>query len=343
MDKISRKDILLADCEPEELKELVDGLNTVLGTDIKIYTKIANGRHSKIYNVYRYMVYAFFPISFFINRKSYRYIICWQQFYAFFFCQLCRLFKTKNVNIIVACNYTYKPKKLFTKSYFQFFKRNSNCKYMYKIHVPSNNYAKKCIKNLNINENKFAIVPFGLPDTFNQWKNTTVKYKNYCLAIGRSNRDFDFLVEAWKYVKKNKLLIIASDTYKPSKELPKNVVHRTDIVGDDQFSYIANCTAMIIPIDDGTICSGDTVLLKAMCYKKPVIVTLPSTLGEMYIDDGVNGLLIEKKPEIFGNALEKLLSNPVKMQNLGSEARNKFERKYSRYHMGVNLGEAIKS
>lgn len=337
-----KKDILLADCETEELDELVEGLNATLKTNIKVYTKIANGSHSKIYNLYRYMVYACFPIYFFMNRKKYRYIICWQQFYALFFCQLCRLFHTKDVNVVVACNYTYKPKKIFTRSYYEFFRKNSECKYMHFIHVPSQNYAKKCTDELRVAEEKFVVVPFGLPDTFEIWKNTEVEYKNYSFAIGRSNRDFDFLIEAWRFVSKDKLLIIASDSYKPSSVFPENVVHRTDIVGDMQFPYIVNCDAMIIPIQNGEICSGDTVLLKAMSYKKPVIVTSPSTLGEMYIDNGVNGLLVEKDPEKFGKIVTNLLSDPVQMQNLGIEARRKFENNYSRYHMGVNLGEAIK-
>lgn len=343
MDKKAKQDIVLADCELEELGEFIAGLNESLGIDIKIYTRIANAGHTRIYNIYRYLVYAFFPIKFFLCRKRYRYIICWQQFYALFFCQMCRLFRVKNENYIVACNYTYKPKRLFSRRYFKFFKKNSSCKFMYKIHVLSFNYAKKCADELEVDENKFAVVPFGLPDTYEQWRKTEVEEKDYCFAIGRSNRDFDFLVKAWKYVSDHQKLIIASDTYKPKVDLPDNVIHRTDIVGDGQFPYIANCKVMIIPIDDGAICSGDTVLLKAMSYRKPVIVTEPSTLGEMYIENGVNGLLVKKDLKEFASAVEELLSNPEKMRNLGINARKQFEKGYSRYHMGVKLGEKIKS
>ena len=341
--KICKKqDIILADCEPEELEELIDGLNDVLGTNIVIKTCIANEGRSKRYNLWRYLVYACFPIKFFINRRKYRYIICWQQFYALFFCLYCRIFHVKNINYIVACNYTYKPKKKIERLYFNFFRNNTRSDYMQKIHVLSHSYAKRCCDIMGISEEKVAVTSFGLPDTSMIWKDSKVEYSSYSLAIGRSNRDFDFLVDAWKWVDSRFKLLIISDTYKPKIDFPKNVTHRTDISGDNQFPYIINSDLMIIPIGDGSICSGDTVLLKAMSYSKPVVVTSPSVLGEMYIDDGQNGLLLEKEPESFAKHIMELLVNKEKMLYLSNNARSKYEKYYSRYSMGVKLGEKIK-
>lgn len=338
-----KQDIILADCEPEELEELIKGLNNVLGTNFVVKTCIANGGRSKVYNLWRYLVYACFPIIIFINRKKYRYVICWQQFYALFLCLYCRIFRVKNLNYIVACNYTYKPKKKIEKLYFDFFRNNTKCKYMYKIHVPSPYYAKQCCEMMNIPEEKVIVTPFGLPDTSKDWKNSKVEYTSYSLAIGRSNRDFDFLIDVWKQVDNKFKLLIVSDTYRPSNKLPKNVIHRTDISGDKQFPYIINSDLMIIPIGDGSICSGDTVLLKAMSYSKPVVITCPSVLGEMYIDDGENGLLLKKESESFAKHIMELLENKEKMVYLSKNARLKYEKNYSRYSMGVNLGEKIKN
>lgn len=175
-----------------------------------------------------------------------------------------------------------------------------------------------------------------------EWGGAKVEYSDFSFAIGRSNRDFDFLVEAWRFIPQNYMLIIASDTYNPKSFLPKNIIHRRDIVGNNQFPYILNCKVIIIPIDDGTICSGDTVLLRAMSFRKPVVVTSPSTLGEMYIDDGINGMLIEKNPEIFALKITELLNNEKHMKQLGQSAREKFELEYSRIQMGTRLGEMIK-
>jgi glycosyltransferase involved in cell wall biosynthesis len=39
---------------------------------------------------------------------------------------------------------------------------------------------------------------------------------------------------------------------------------------------------------------GETVLLKAMSFAKPVIITRPSCLADDYVEDGVTGLIIDK-------------------------------------------------
>jgi glycosyltransferase involved in cell wall biosynthesis len=215
--------------------------------------------------------------------------------------------------------------------------------YLDYIHVPSRNYAKICEHSFNIPENKIIVAPFGLPDTYNKWKNSSVEYENYSFAIGRSNRDFDWLVNVWGGIK-NELLVIASDTYKPTVALPHNVIHRTDISGDLQFPYIANCKAVIIPIDNGAICSGDTVLLKAMSFYKTVIATSPSTLGEMYIEDEVNGILVEKDATNINKTRNKIMSylgDDDKLSSIGNEARKSYELYYSRKSMGENIGNEI--
>lgn len=93
---------------------------------------------------------------------------------------------------------------------------------------------------------------------------------------------------------KDKTLVIASDTWRPTEQLPKNVIHKTDIEYEDSFAWFNNCNLCITPISDGSICSGDTVLLTGMMFGKPVVVTTPSTLSEMYVENDVNGVCIEK-------------------------------------------------
>ena len=65
---------------------------------------------------------------------------------------------------------------------------------------------------------------FGVPDIYDKWKNSNVDENDYTLSIGRSNRDFDFLVKAWKQpcLSKRKLVII-SDMYHPTEPVPNNI------------------------------------------------------------------------------------------------------------------------
>lgn len=338
-----RKNVILADCEKEEIEEFAEGFKAVIGDEIFINSKICNGGHGKAANFRRYLIYAVYPFSFVRRSRQYKYIIGWQQFFALFYVFYCRLFHLKKRNIVVAVNFTYKPKQGFSgKIYKWFMEYCVRNKYLDYIHVPSYNYAKICAKEFDIPQSKFIVTPFGIPDTYEKWKKTKVEYNNYSFSIGRSNRDFDFLVNAWERMPENELLIIASDTFCPKKDLPINVIHRKDITGDIQFPYIANCKAMIIPIDDGTICSGDTVLLKAMSYEKLVVVTVPSTLGEMYIEDGRDGVLIEKNINKFVERLSGLLQNSNLAEEISHFAKKKYKEKFSRYNMGVVLMKNIK-
>lgn len=338
----NKENVILADCEEEELLDLVNGMQDVLGKKIHIRSCICNGGHEKLANIRRYLIYMLYPIKYVLQHRKYGYIIGWQQFFALFFVFYCRVFHVKKTNIVIAVNFTYKEKQGWAgKVYHRLMKYCVCNKYLDYIHVPSQNYAKICANTFNISEDKFIVTAFGLPDTYGQWKSSHVEYKNYSFSIGRSNRDFDFLIEAWRYMPKSELLVIASDTFKPKMELPANVIHRADIGGDAQFPYIVNCKMMIIPIKDGSICSGDTVLLKAMSYERPVVVTAPSTLAEMYIEDGEDGILVEKDIEKFVDTVSLFLQTKIKDNYIGCNARKKYLKYFSRYTMGEQLGNSI--
>lgn len=334
----NKKNIVLCDCDYEEIRDLLVGLENGTGEKFEYASKeLIN--HGLIQNMKRYLYYFIFPIKFALHHKQYNYVIGWQQFFALTYVAVCRLLHFSVENKVIALNFTYKEKKgLVGKIYKKFMQFCVQSKCLAYIHVPSNNYVKVCSHQLNVEEEKFIVTPFGLPDTYGKWKNTNVEYENYSFSIGRSNRDFRFLVDAWRKMPKEEVLVIASDSFQPSNELPSNVIHRKDISGDLQFPYIANCKLMIIPIDDGNICSGDTVLLKAMSYCKPVVVTFPSTLAEMYIEDGVDGILTRKDNEEFVNKAKEAMNNK---ESLGLNARKKYMDNFSRKSMGERIGKRI--
>lgn len=215
-------------------------------------------------------------------------------------------------------------------------------RYLDYIHVPSKAYALECSKEFNVSIKKFIVIPFGIPDTLKKWENSKTEYSDYILAIGRSNRDYDFLVDVWKNMPKHYKLLIICDQYKPNKKIPDNVIVRRDITGEQQFPYIYNCKLMIIPIDKENICSGDTVLLKAMSFNKTVVITKPSTLSEVYIENRKNGISIEKDEKKFIYELNKLLEDKELIEDIGIKARKSYLDNYSRYAMGKKLGKQIK-
>lgn len=339
---MSRDNIILADCEMQELDDFTKGLENSLLKKFKIKTNICNGGRNGWKNILRYFIYVIFPLKFFLNRKKYEYIIGWQQFFALFFVFYCNIFHVKKQNIVIACNFTYKKKNnIVGKIYKKLMSYIIKSKYLDYIHVPSKDYAIKCSKEFDVPLKKFIVTYFGLPDLYNKWKEAKCEYDNYFLSIGRSNRDYEFLIDIWKDMPSKDKLLIICDELKTDIKLPKNIIIRRDITGENQYKYIINCNAMIIPIKDGSICSGDTVLLKGMSFYKTVIVTIPSTLAEMYIENGVDGICLEKSKEKFKKGLIELIDNKKELYKIGHNARKTFEEKYSRYKMGIDIGRLI--
>lgn len=291
----------------------------------------------------RYLRYFTFPWKVFLRRKKYNIIIGWQQFYAINFAFYCRLFHVKKQSPLIAGNFTYKAKGGFVgKIYRKYMSYALHGGYVDYMHVPSFIYAKECSKDLSIPIDKFLVTTFGIPDIYDQWKNTSTPINDYVLSIGRSNRDFDFLIDVWSDpTLSGQKLVIISDTYKPKSELPGNVIHYNNITGDASLPWIANCKLMIIPIDDGTICSGDTVLLHGMQFKKAVVVTAPSTLSEMYLQDGIDGRTIKKDKKKFAEEVAELLHNDEERKQLGENARKSYLNKFSRFQLGKQFQKYV--
>ena len=63
----------------------------------------------------------------------------------------------------------------------------------------------------------------------------------------------NFLIDIWKDMPSKDKLLIICDELKTDIKLPKNIIIRRDITGENQYKYIINCNAMIIPIKDGSI------------------------------------------------------------------------------------------
>ena len=114
----------------------------------------------------------------------------------------------------MALNFTYKEKKgSKAKIYFWFMKKCVNPVYMDYLHVPSNEYANYVSKTFDFPRNRILVTPFGVDDCYYEWKKIPFSYKyenGYALSIGRSNRDFDFLIQSWENI--NYPLVIISDS-----------------------------------------------------------------------------------------------------------------------------------
>ncbi|MBE5825491.1 MAG: glycosyltransferase family 4 protein [Butyrivibrio sp.] len=338
-----KKNLILADCDHSELESFIDGIRYE-GIEIYCYSVISNGGREKPFsNFVRYSKYFLTPLKVFIKRKQYGCLVGWQQFYALIFCFWSQLFHVKKVNKVIALNFTYKRKHGLCGVVYEWFMKKCVCNnYLDYMHVPSYEYADIFSKEFGISRDKFIVTAFGVDDNRDIYsrleKPGQAPKEGYALAIGRSNRDYDYLIRTWEQIDYN--LVIISDEYIRS-DLPDNITLINDVSGDAQYPWIANCNFMIIPIKDTSICSGDTVLLTAMSLEKTIFVTSPSTLAEMYVENGVNAIFISKDEEESRKTLQKYINNGM-ANDIGILARKTFLEKYSRYAMGRRVASFLK-
>jgi len=335
--KKQKENILLADCEIEEVREFADALS-FCSEPFRIRAHIANWKRNGVFSeLKRYGMYFYVSFLYFIKRRHYGMIVGWQQFYALIFCFWCTLFSVKKQNVVMALNFTYKEKKgKLAKLYKWFMNRCVNPQYLDYIHVLSEEYAELIHSQFSFPRERILVTSFGVNDEFEKFIQYPVpqgfEKDGYALAIGRSNRDYDFLVRAWEDI--DIPLVIISDTFQSNID-SKNISLLND-AGEASYPWIANCGLMIIPIADGRVCSGDTVLLTAMSVQRKIVVTVPSTLAEMYVIDGENAIVCEKNIDKFSKAVDKVLYSE-QYAELGERARMSFLKKFTRKSMGEQL------
>ena len=79
--------------------------------------------------------------------------------------------------------------------------------------------------------------------------------------------------------------------------------------------------AVIFPLERTSSPAGETTLVSAMFYGKPVITTKTITTQE-YITDGQNGLLVPwQDPDAIVDAINIIFSDPEKADDMGRQAR----------------------
>lgn len=198
--------------------------------------------------------------------------------------------------------------------------------------------AKYCSEIFGEPEDKFVFIPFGVNDFSKETDMTNPPADDYILSLGRSNRDWDFLINGLEDVK-YPVRIVCDELHR--KEVPDNITIYNNVWDKESYEFIYNCKCMVIPIEDGRIASGETVLLQAMSFGKPIIITKPSCLADDYVEDGQNGIVINKEYSELQEAVERLFKDDEYYYNLSKNARNHYVENHSLFRYGCNVGKLV--
>ena len=148
-----------------------------------------------------------------------------------------------------------------------------------------------------------------------------------------------FLIEALKG-SKYKVIIVDSTFEKLSIQ---NCEIRKDInYGKELNEIIAKAFCVVVPLKDVNISSGQTVIIQAMMFGKPIIITKNNAIKE-YVDDGITGFIINKNKDELIKKIELLSEDLELYKSMSLHARQKFINEFTIEAMGRNVGNIIMS
>lgn len=323
-------------------------LSESAGREFEVESMSIGNGGNKWRNLWCYFI---FPLQVFLRRKRYDCIVANQQFYGLLLAFYCRLFHVRKTFRLVIISFIYLPKHGFvgqiyrrfmryitTSSYIdQYIVRSSRELETYANQLGIDSYAPSslCPQN-NVQAKKLILVPLGLGGDFTTVDDEAMLSRRYVLSVGRSNRDYPFLVDALSDTDYNVDIICDTCTLKPRN--PRITVHR-DIFKTLPL-WMRNCYCVVIPLRDTEVSSGQLVLLHAMMEGKPVIVTDADAVRDYYIA-GETALTIHNTREELLAALDRLYHDPVLYQHLSENARRVFSERYSADHEVQTIGHHI--
>ena len=335
-----KPNVVLFDSDAREARDFLEGLRAETQAEWRsLYCRANLGKRHALSNAARYIKYFVFPLGVFLRRRSYGTVIGWQAFYGLLFAFYCQVFHVRKVNRVLIKNFIYKPKKGALGAVYERFMRYIATGAYADVYIcASKAYSARCADTFGGDPARFVPLLFGVNDYARQFADCPPPTDDYILSLGRSNRDWAFLIDCLKET--DLQAIIICDTLQ-TDGLPPNISHLDRVWGEASREYIRNCRMMILPILDGTVASGDTVLLTAMSFGKPVIVTRPSCLASDYVLDGETGLSVPKDKAEMLQAIRRLDADEALRARLSQGARRQYEVEHSLYRYGTRVGRVL--
>ncbi len=331
-----RENVLLLDSAPQPEWNFRELLEKETGEKWKIWHINSHFSDSGFKKKLKFFL---FPLKILLHRKELGSILSYQQFYGLFLAFYSEIFHLKKRNRLVVTTFIYRPKQGWKGKLYHWFIRKAVCSEALDVIVCfSSTEPAYYAKLLQVPPEKFVYVPLGIGDLGRYSEEIPAPEKRFILSVGKSNRDYDFLVDALRDTPYQ--VRILSDTYF-RKDTGDNVRIYGNTFGEDYYRMLADCYCVVVPLQDVHVSAGQFVFLQAMMFGKPMITTASETVTD-YITDGENGLIISKNKEELLECLQKLYQQPVLYRSLAREGRCQFLGKYSLESMAARIGDILR-
>ena len=325
---------LLIDFNPGDKWNFVELLEAKTKEEWAVLKNVSNlNQGSKWQTLVRYMKYFYFPFKVFLTRNSYEKILAWQQFYGIIYAFFTRIFRIKNGPSIYIMTFIYKEKKgVIGRVYKKFIQYSLESTFLERIFVFSSSEPHYYSEKLNIDVARFSYIKLGVED---ECEEVSLEHESYFLSVGRSNRDYEFLIRNWEKSWGKLVIITDSEIH---AEIDKNTVMVVrNCYGNDYYEYLKKCYAVVLPMKDTNISSGELVTIQAGMFGKPIVSTYNKSLIN-YIENGVNGFLVKK--EDFGNYINFLEDKDI-YKEMCLKARKFYSHNYSLSSMAEEIAEFL--
>jgi glycosyltransferase involved in cell wall biosynthesis len=332
-----KKNLLLVDWNPKQDWPFLQGLEKSTEEEWELHSCDSSRHHGGvIQKIIHYAKLLYVPLRAILHRKQYKQVVAFHKYHGLLLAFYFKLFHLKNVPDITVMTFIYKPKSgLKGKLLKRFVSYCVKSDYIKKLVVYSKSEVPYYAKLFDVSVDKFFATNYCIEDSTN--KIPIGQKGDYFLSVGRSNRDYAFLLSSWS---ENRKLVIINDSLKEKTENP-NIEILRDCHGDDYLRLLANCHAVIIPLEDPHISSGQLVIMQAMMYGKPIIITKNETLDD-YIIHGHDGIIIDKTNVALDKAIAQLEDEEY-YHTMSMAERKTFYEKYSLYEFGVQTGNTLKN
>lgn len=169
-----------------------------------------------------------------------------------------------------------------------------------------------------------------------------VRDDGYVFCGGRTNRDFDTVLQAVSELRCPAVFVMAKDVPFPAT-IPEHVSVYRDIPEPSFYDLVKKARIVVLALKRADISSGQVVLCNAMIYAKPVIVAATAGLGD-YVTDGKDALLYSSgNVEDLKVKLTSLLHDASRRNRLGQAARATYEQTFNSRIFAQTLCETINS
>jgi glycosyltransferase involved in cell wall biosynthesis len=185
---------------------------------------------------------------------------------------------------------------------------------------------------------KACFVPFHTNPRFVS-QTDVAEDSHYLLAAGRTFRDYDCAIEAIKGTPFKLVIVGGAGSAFMAKRVDQVQIFE-EVSLERLTELMAHCVAVVVPLLDRKISTGQSIFLQAMALGKPVIATRTSGTAD-YFEHMVTGILVDPGDvESLRSAMHLMVDHDVR-RRIGQRAQEAVRSRYLPHHYTAAVREVL--